>query len=132
MSTVHGAYCSPPERHQFDDPRLPKPVRHIIADPHNEILVSAASAWEITTKHRIGKLSAVSQLVQDISGWVRRAGFKELKVSIEHAQRAGAWTSPHRDPFDRMLAAQSAIEQIPLITGDRAFQSFGVSTVWPS
>ena len=113
----------------FDDPKLPPTIRHIIADPHNGILVSAASAWEIATKHRLGKLSAASLLVQDISGWIKRAGFVELSVTVDHAQRAGAWPSPHRDPFDRMLAAQSADKEIPLITADRALQSFGIPVI---
>ena len=114
----------------FDDSRLPVKVREIVADPHNEILVSSASAWEIATKHRLGKLEAAKVLVQDISGWVRTAGFGELPVSIVHAQRAGGWLQAHRDPFDRMLAAQSAIENLPLITSDKALDSFPVSIFW--
>lgn len=114
----------------FDDPGLPGPVRQVMADPNNRILVSSASAWEIATKHRLGKLNAADVLVQDIAGWVEKSGFEELCVTIEHAQRAGAWHHDHRDPFDRMLAAQSAIESVPLITKDRVFLSFGISTFW--
>ena len=114
----------------FDDARLPVKVREIVADPHSQILVSSASAWEIATKHRLGKLEAAKVLVQDISGWVRTAGFGELPVSIVHAQRAGGWLQTHRDPFDRMLAAQSAIENLPLITSDKALGSFPVSIIW--
>ena len=114
----------------FDDSKLPIAIREIIAEPQNEILVSSASAWEVCTKHRLGKLSVADVLVRDISGWVARAGFVELPVSIAHAQRAGSWISPHRDPFDRMLAAQSAVESIPLITADRALGTFGIELVW--
>jgi PIN domain nuclease of toxin-antitoxin system len=116
----------------FDDPKLPSGVRRILEDPENTILVSSASAWEIATKHRLGKLPAARVLVQDISGWIVRAGFTELMISIDHAQWAGARPSPHRDPFDRMLAAQSAIEDVPLITSDRALHGFGITVFWPS
>lgn len=62
--------------------------------------------------------------------WVRRARFFELPVRIPHAQKAGAWPQPHRDPFDRMLAAQSALEDIPLVTQDPVFASFGIPLRW--
>lgn len=114
----------------FDDPRLSPAAREVVAEPQNEILVSAASAWEIATKYRLGKLAVASELVQDIDGWVRRAGFSALPVAIEHAQRAGAWPHPHRDPFDRMLAAQSTLEELPLVTRDPAFESFGIRVFW--
>ena len=116
----------------FDDPNLPSGARDVIADPQNNVLISSASAWEIATKHRIGKLEAARILVQDISGWVARAGFAELPVTIAHAQKAGGWPQKHRDPFDRMLAAQSALEDLPLITKDSAFDSFGIRTRWPA
>jgi PIN domain nuclease of toxin-antitoxin system len=112
------------------DSRLSRPARAIVADPGNRILVSSASAWEITTKHRIGKLTGVDPLVADVAAWVARAGFTELPITMAHAQRAGAFPQRHRDPFDRMLAAQSEIEQLPLVTSDRAFRLFGVRVVW--
>ena len=114
----------------FDDPRLSGTVREIVADAGNEIAVSSATAWEISTKHRLGKLPAAKQLVRDISGWVERAGFAELPVTIRHAQRAGSWPQAHRDPFDRMLAAQCALEELPLISRDPAFGAFGIRVVW--
>lgn len=114
----------------FNDRRLSAPARARIADPSNRIVVSSASAWEIATKHRLGKLPGVEVLVSDMAGWVQKAGFVELAVTIEHAQRAGSWQSAHRDPFDRMLAAQSAIEGIPLVTSDPALAAFGVPVVW--
>ena len=114
----------------FDDPQLSATVREIVADPANDILVSAASAWEISTKHRLGKLPAADKLVKDMSAWFRRAGFSELPVRIPHAQQAGSWPQPHRDPFDRMLAAQSALEDAPLLTRDDQLASFGIRVVW--
>lgn len=114
----------------FDDPQLSTTARDVIADPANEILVSGASAWEMSTKHRLGKLDGASALVGDIPAWIARAGFAELMVSLAHGQRAGSWPLPHRDPFDRMLAAQSAIEDVPLVTKDPAFAGFGIRTIW--
>ncbi len=114
----------------FDDPSLPKMMRAIIAEPDHQIFISAASAWEIATKFRIGKLPSANVLVQDLDGWRKRCGFIELPVSVPHAQKAGMWANPHRDPFDRMLAAQSAIEQLPCISADPALVSFGISVVW--
>lgn len=114
----------------FDDPQLSAPARAVIADPTNEILVSSASACEIATKHRLGKLHGVEPLVVDMTEWVRKASFSELPVRISHGQKAGTWPHAHRDPFDRMLAAQSALEDLPLVTKDPAFASFGLRLVW--
>ena len=114
----------------FDDPKLSPTARAVLADPANSLYVSSASAWEIATKHRLGKLPSAGVLVHDIAGWVARAGFRELPVTISHAQRAGAARQPHRDPFDRMLAAQSVIEGLPLVSADVALKVFGVNLVW--
>ncbi len=114
----------------FDDSRLSKKAYRIIEDPANQIFVSSASAWEISTKHRIGKLPSADTLVQDIAGWVSRAGLSELAVTIQHAERAGHWSQPHRDPFDRMLAAQSSIENMPLVSRDAPLETFGLSLIW--
>lgn len=114
----------------FDDPRLSQTVRGILTDPSNAAFVSSASAWEIATKHRLGKLDSAAPLVQDMAGWIVRAGFVELPVTIAHAQRAGNWPQQHRDPFDRMLAAQSVIEELPVLSRDRALAQFGVLPVW--
>lgn len=114
----------------FDDPRLSDNAREIVANPDNRILVSSASAWEIATKHRLGKLAGAQQLVTDIAGWIEQAGFTELAISLRHGQQAGSWPQAHRDPFDRMLAAQSALEELPLISRDPAFGAFGIRVVW--
>ena len=114
----------------FDSPKLSARARAVMADRGNTLLVSSASAWEISTKHRIGKLPEASVLLQDLPGWFSRAGFSELQVSLAHAVKAGQWQSPHRDPFDRMIAAQSAIEQLPILGTDHVMQTFGVVLVW--
>ncbi len=114
----------------FDDERLSADARSIIAEPSHQLLVSSASAWEIATKYRLGRLDSAAELVSDISGWIARARMLELPVSIRHAQHAGLWAVPHRDPFDRMLAAQCALEDLPLVTRDPAFGQFGIRVVW--
>lgn len=114
----------------FDDPQLSTTARGILTDPENEILVSSASAWEIATKHRLGRLPAADQLVLDIAGWVQEAGFRELPISISDAQRAGSFPQAHRDPFDRMLAAQSLSSGCRLISRDAELDQFGVHRVW--
>lgn len=114
----------------FDDPQLSLRPREIISDPASEILVSSATAWEIATKFRLGKLSGVEPLVTDMAAWVRQAGFAELAVRIPHAQKAGSWPHAHRDPFDRMLAAQSVLEDLPLLTRDPALKAFGIRLIW--
>jgi PIN domain nuclease of toxin-antitoxin system len=114
----------------FDDRRLSRTARGVIADPGNEILVSSASAWELATKYRLGKLPSAAVLVQDLPGWTARAGFRELPISLAHAQRAGLWPQAHRDPFDRMLAAQSSLEDVALLSSDEALRAFGVQLLW--
>lgn len=113
-----------------DDPRLPEPVRAEIANPDNAVFASAASAWEIATKQRIGKLPGVPDAASRYAELVAADGFQHLPISHAHALRAGSWPAPHRDPFDRMLAAQSEREGLPLVTRDPAFELFGIETFW--
>lgn len=114
----------------FDDPRLPKAARAAIADPGNDVLVSAASAWEISTKRRIGKLPEAGDVPDRLAAYVAKAGFTPLAVTLDHGLAAGALDGDHRDPFDRMLAAQALAEQVPLVSGDAAFAGWGVPVVW--
>jgi PIN domain nuclease of toxin-antitoxin system len=114
----------------FDDRRLSARARQVLEDGANEILVSSASGWEIMTKHRLGKLPHAGEAVRDLRGAVQRAGFEPRPISLEHAIEARRLALPHRDPFDRMLAAQSRLERIPLITDDKIFGSLSVSTLW--
>jgi PIN domain nuclease of toxin-antitoxin system len=114
----------------FDDAQLPDRVRLLVADPAHRIFVSSASAWEITTKYRLGKLPSAGAVAQDVADAVGQAGFAELPISMAHAQRAGSWPQKHRDPFDRVLAAQSALEDLPFVTSDKAFRDFGIRCVW--
>jgi PIN domain nuclease of toxin-antitoxin system len=113
-----------------DDPTLPALVEALIDDPANTILVSAASAWEICTKVRIGKLPAGHELCEDFSDTLLRHHFEPLAITIEHARTAGRMAGAHKDPFDRMLAAQALIEDVPLVTNDPASSWFGVKVIW--
>jgi PIN domain nuclease of toxin-antitoxin system len=113
-----------------DDPRLSQTAPQAIANRDNEIHVSAASAWEIATKQRIGKLHGVPDATTRYGELVEADGFRHLPINHLHAQRAGSWPIAHRDPFDRMLAAQSALERLPLVTRDPAFALFAVETLW--
>ncbi len=113
-----------------DDPALTKPARKIIADTKNLVLVSAASAWEIATKVRLDKLPSAADLIADFAGHLEREGFKMLAISCDHAIRAGLLPGPHKDPFDRMLIAQSQAENIPILSNEALFDTYGVRRLW--
>lgn len=112
------------------DPKLPKQAQSILASFENEVFVSAASAWEIATKHRLGRLPGAESLAADIAGHIERLGFHALPITLEHAERAGRLPGPHRDPFDRMLIAQSQAENLPLISIERVFDAYGIERIW--
>jgi len=114
----------------FGSKELSRRSNALLADRSNTILVSAASAWEIATKFRLGRMPEAKVLVQDMPGWFEQAGLIELPMTVAHAQRAGALPNTHRDPFDRMLAAQSLLENAPIIGRDEALADFGVQLVW--
>jgi PIN domain nuclease of toxin-antitoxin system len=113
-----------------DEPRLPAPARAAIADPANIVFVSAVSAWEITTKHRVGKWPEVQRLIAEYATLLRRSRFHALAITTEHALRAGSLPGPHRDPFDRILIAQSSFESLPIISADVVFASYGIDVFW--
>jgi len=113
----------------FDDARLPVNTREYIQDIDNTVYVSAASVWEISTKFRLGKLPEASSVATNVPYWVEKAGFRALSVTIEHAQLAGSWNVSHRDPFDRMLAAQAKLEKMPLASIDSAMQDFLIEII---
>ena len=113
-----------------DSERLSVPARRTIADEANEILVSAASAWEIATKFRLGRLEASGAVALDIAGAVASQGFEELAISVADAERAGRLPGPHRDPFDRMLIAQALSRDLVIVSIDTAFDPYGVNRHW--
>lgn len=102
----------------------------MIGKDSNVVYVSAASAWEIATKARLGKLPRAADVIGDLVGCVASQGFTPLDITLEHGERAGALGGAHRDPFDRMLAAQSQAENLPLVTNDPVFEDYGVTTIW--
>ncbi|CAN5791456.1 type II toxin-antitoxin system VapC family toxin [soil metagenome] len=111
----------------FADSRLSRRARLAIDDDvDNQVFVSAASAWEITTKYRIGKLPDAQAVAEDVAGTLAAEGFSELAVSVRHAQRAGTLAGQHRDPVDRMLMAQSMLDDLTLVSNERMFDAYGV------
>ncbi len=112
------------------DDRLPLSARARIHDPDAVVLVSAVSALEVTTKHRLGKLPEAEYLALDFENTVERFGFVGLPISLAHAQSAGRLSNPRKDPFDRLLIAQSLIEDVPIISNQRQFEAFGVRRLW--
>ena len=112
------------------DTSLTLTARSAIAEATNEIFVSVASAWEVSTKHRIGKLQGAGPLVVDFTRVIASQGFVALPISIDHAQHAGSLRSEHRDPFDRMLAAQAMVEKMAWLSNETAFDALPVLRVW--
>jgi PIN domain nuclease of toxin-antitoxin system len=109
-----------------DSPRLGDDVRHAIAAPRNQVLVSAASAWEMAIKSALGRLHAPG----DVESAVDANGFQKLEISFAHTARAGELPPRHGDPFDRMLVAQAEVEGLTLVTHDRRLEPYGLQILW--
>ncbi len=110
--------------------RLSPTVTELLLTEANELLVSAASAWEIATKFRIGKLPRVGTLLDQWDEALGRLRATPLPIDSAHALRAGQYQAGHRDPFDRVLAAQAELVGCPLLTSDPAFHEFPITTIW--
>ena len=110
--------------------RLPVAARRAIFDEANEKLISAASAWEIATKYRLGKMPGAAALANDIAGAIAGEGFAELPITVSDAVRAGSLRGPHRDPFDRMLIAQALAHDLVLLSNESPFDRYGVRRMW--
>lgn len=114
-----------------NDERLSPPARAAIADEANQIFVSAASAWEISIRHRLGKLAEAGGAVTRFDELVAADGFEHLPIRHYHALKAGAYAQVHADPVDRMLAAQCELEHLQIVSRDKVFSElFGVKAVW--
>lgn len=109
---------------------LSQKARKQIENPDNQLFASSASAWEITTKHRLGKLKQAEALVSAYPQHIQKLGATELAITTAHALLAGGFQTDHRDPFDRMLAAQATIEGLTLVTKDSAFVQFPIRLLW--
>ena len=114
----------------FDDPKLSRKARGVIADPKSIVHVSAASAWEIATKHRKGKLPHAGDVPRRLDEYIRSARMIPLPITVPHAIAAGALPGPHNDPFDRMLVAQSLAERLPIVSIDPVFRDYGARVIW--
>jgi PIN domain nuclease of toxin-antitoxin system len=109
--------------------KLSSGARRAIADPETTVFVSAASAWEIAIKYQIGKFR-VPDLIKDFRRRIEREGFIELPISMEHAVKAGTLPGKHKDPFDRVLIAQSQVEDVAIVTRDGWFRKYAVQCIW--
>ena len=112
------------------DATLSRRAREAIGDEANGVAVSAASAMEVATKFRIGKLPDAALLAQDFEAIVADQGFAELAVTVRHARLAGALNIAHKDPFDRLLIAQAQAEDMMLVSNEALFDGFAVKRIW--
>ena len=112
------------------DEALPLRARAAIGDMANSVAVSAASAMEIATKVRIGKLPDAMLLAQDFDAIIAAQGFDELPISVRHARLAGEMNITHKDPFDRLLIAQALSEDMVLVSNEQLFDGFAVKRLW--
>lgn len=113
-----------------DDPSLSATARRAIAEMDNTIFVSAASAWEIATKFAKGKLPSAEAIIPNLAQIVAEEGFLHLPITIDHMIRSAFLPGDHRDPFDRILAAQGLIEDMVLLSTDEKMRELGVSVAW--
>jgi PIN domain nuclease of toxin-antitoxin system len=110
------------------DARLSLRARHAIEV--DEVLVSAASAFEISVKFALGKLPHAAAVAADIEGYVESQGFRCLPITFTHAETAGALTGPARDPFDRLLIAQAMVEGLHLVSNEKPFDAYAIRRLW--
>lgn len=113
-----------------DDPALGAVAAEAIGSDQNQVFVSAVSAFEVTTKYRLGKLPQAALLAHDFENVVAKEGFAPLPLSLRHGQFAGTLEVRHKDPFDRMLIAQALLEEVMLVSNEKLFDEFGVRRLW--
>ena len=110
--------------------RLSSPALEALEDQGNDIVVSAASAWEIATKYRARRLPDAAGLAEDIAGHMARENFQELPITIGDAVRAATLPEIHRDPFDRILIAQALSRDLTLVSVEPLFDRYDVRRLW--
>jgi PIN domain nuclease of toxin-antitoxin system len=113
-----------------DDERLTSVARATIGASDNQIHVSAASVWEIVTKSQLGRLSIPRPIGAFVADQLEGNAFQTLSITVRHAFGLESLPELHRDPFDRILVAQALVEEMPLVTGDRAIQAYPATTIW--
>ena len=109
-----------------DDTRLGDEAARQLSDDTNQVLLSAAIAWEVAIKRSLGKLNAPA----DFAATMLSGGVQALPVTVDHAAAVEQLPWHHRDPFDRMLVAQAQVERATLVSGDPALAAYGVPVVW--
>jgi PIN domain nuclease of toxin-antitoxin system len=112
-----------------DAPELSVKASRLIA-AENEVFVSAASIWEISTKYRIGRLPEMGAFMADYARRIESEGFMPLSISLRHAHLAGGLEGAHKDPFDRVLIAQSMLEEMALLSNETLFDGYGITRIW--
>ena len=112
------------------DPRLGRAARAAIASPASRVFVSAASIWEASIKFRLGKFPEAAVLVDHPRKVLESLEMEDLAISLEHARLAGSLAEKHKDPFDRMLAAQALLEGLTLVSLDTVFDDLRVARLW--
>jgi PIN domain nuclease of toxin-antitoxin system len=112
------------------DPALSLDAKACIGDAGNEVFVSAASGWEISTKYRIGKLPNAARFAGDVHGAAASQGFDELALTLRDAEVAGRLPGDHRDPFDRILAAQAILADLTLVSNETLFDRWPIRRLW--
>ena len=113
----------------LNHPNLSRSMRATIADPNHDVYVSAASAWEMTIKSSIGKLTLPSSPERWIKEQLRLNAFLPLPISIEHALAVASLPPLHKDPFDRIIIAQANVEGLTLITDDAIIPQYAVKVL---
>jgi len=113
-----------------DDPRLSSSARELMAGGDSELMLSAASAWEIAIKARLGRLRLPEGLSGYMADQLRANRITTLPVSFDHALYVRHLPDHHHDPFDRLLVAQSMLEDLPIVTGDRNLARYDIEVVW--
>lgn len=110
--------------------RLSRAARAAFEDERNVLLFSAACAWEIATKHALGKLPLPTQPQEFVRDLVRAACARALAIDVGHALRAGTLPRHHRDPFDRLLVAQAQLDKLVFVTNDELVRAYDVTVLW--
>lgn len=113
-----------------DETKLGAAGYAVLTDARSEVLVSAASAWEVATKYRSGKLPDIGDPATNYRRHMEESGFLGLAVTEAHAMLGGSFESDHRDPFDRLIAAQAIVEGLVVITRDPKIAAFGCAVLW--
>ena len=113
-----------------DDRRLSQAARAVIALPSNPVFASSASIWEAATKFRLGKFPGAALLVDNPRRIFASLAIDVISISLEHARLAGSLVHSHKDPFDRMLAAQAMLESLTLVSADAVFDELAVARLW--